>query len=179
LIEGSLGKIQGFVRDATTNQGITNAIITASNPVNGSITQATPFGAHYSLKLPAGTYDVTCAAENYTDATVYAVEIVAGANIEHTFYLQPQPDVISGLTGQKSDKFLLYPNPATDVLFIVGAFSEGSSVIITDQLGKSVMRQELQSDNNQVDVSGLPGGIYLVKITIENGAPFIYKLIIE
>ncbi|MCK9269011.1 MAG: choice-of-anchor J domain-containing protein [Bacteroidales bacterium] len=179
LIEGALGKIQGFVRDATTNYAVTNAIITASNPANGSITQATPFGAHYSLMLPAGTYDVACAAEGYADATVYAVEIVAGANTEHTFYLQPQPDVISGLTGQKSEKFRLYPNPATDVLFIEGGFSEGSSVVITDQLGKALLRQELQSNNNQVDVAGLPGGIYLVKLTIENGAPFIYKLIIE
>jgi hypothetical protein len=73
----------------------------------------------------------------------------------------------------------IYPNPATDVLFIAGEFANGTTVEIYDQLGKSVMRQGLQSDNNQLDVSRLNIGIYMVKITTDKGTPFTYKLIIK
>ncbi|NCA87251.1 MAG: carboxypeptidase regulatory-like domain-containing protein, partial [Clostridia bacterium] len=82
------GKIQGFVRDAITNLSIADAQITATNTDNGAVAMATPFGSHYSLLLPAGTYNVTCSAEGYQTSEAVQIIVEVGQNIELTFYLQ-------------------------------------------------------------------------------------------
>lgn len=84
-----------------------------------------------------------------------------------------------GVGEQEGTSIRIYPNPATDVLFIAGEFATGTYVEIYDQLGKSVMRQGLQSESNQLNVSQLNNGIYMVKIKTETGTPFTYKLIIK
>ncbi|MCK9269012.1 MAG: choice-of-anchor J domain-containing protein [Bacteroidales bacterium] len=84
-----------------------------------------------------------------------------------------------GVGEQEVSTIRIYPNPATDVLFIAGEFAHGTYAEIYDQLGKSVMRQSLQSDSNQLDVSQLNNGVYMVKIATDKKAPFTYKLIIR
>jgi hypothetical protein len=58
----------------------------------------------------------------------------------------------------------VFPNPATNVLFVIGIHS--SDYKIFDALGKLVQVGEL---NDKIDISGLDSGIYILKIQNDKG----------
>ena len=71
-------------------------------------------------------------------------------------------------------KFNLYPNPATNLVNIDLA-TELKSVEIYSLLGHKV----LSSDKNQVDVSGLSKGMYMVRVEDVEGSVSTQKLVVE
>ena len=71
-------------------------------------------------------------------------------------------------------KFNLYPNPATDILNI-SMETELKSVEIYSLLGQKV----LSTDKNQVDVSSLSKGMYMVRVEDVEGSISTQKLIIK
>ena len=62
----------------------------------------------------------------------------------------------------------IYPNPVVDVLKIE-ATSKVSSVQVFDVSGKAVSSFELNAVKNQIDLSKLTPGVYVVNITTEKG----------
>lgn len=62
----------------------------------------------------------------------------------------------------------MFPNPASDVLNIAFPESKGQLEMI-DLRGATVLQQTITSSNANIDVSGIPAGQYLVKITSESG----------
>lgn len=62
---------------------------------------------------------------------------------------------------QRSEKLRLTPNPAKDEVTIIGAWS--SSIYFFDCFGRQVLFKRLGTDL-KLDISGLPCGIYTVKI---------------
>jgi hypothetical protein len=70
----------------------------------------------------------------------------------------------------------IYPNPATDKLFIETK-NEISSWKIIDMQGKQLLQnKKVNNSKTFIDVSGLLSGIYIVEIETENGK-FIHKLV--
>jgi hypothetical protein len=65
----------------------------------------------------------------------------------------------------ETDEPYIYPNPVVDKLYFKN-ISTGARILIYDLQGKMVMTEELSSDN--IDITDLPGGIYLVKINDGN-----------
>ncbi|MCF0207727.1 MAG: T9SS type A sorting domain-containing protein [Bacteroidales bacterium] len=55
----------------------------------------------------------------------------------------------------------VYPNPASQIVTISGV--EGGDVLIVNNLGQIVMTVENASSSQQIDISGLASGTYLVK----------------
>lgn len=176
LIEGGVGKIHGFVRDAVTNLAIDEAMITASNTDNGVMTFMTPFGAYYSLLLPEGFYDVTCSADGYQPFTLQNATVFENMNKAYTFYLQPAGEILTGMGINSNVPFGFYPNPATDQLIVSG--NEMLRVEIISQTGEVVLSSEHLSDQETIDISHLPAGIYVVKMTGETSV-VTKKLIIK
>lgn len=77
--------------------------------------------------------------------------------------------------GQKWNGFKIYPNPVKDVLNI--DFSgDNVSCAIFDMQGKQVL--ELTPGNKQFDVSSLPNGVYVLKVT-DSEKTSTYKVIKE
>jgi multisubunit Na+/H+ antiporter MnhE subunit len=79
--------------------------------------------------------------------------------------------------------FSLYPNPATDKLNVVltNKKAESVSVKVFNNLGQLVKTAQLGTAtdiNNQIDLTGLSSGIYVVKTTVGN-ASSSKKLIIQ
>jgi endoglucanase len=68
--------------------------------------------------------------------------------------------------------FNVYPNPA-DNWIIFSGFTEDVSIKIIDQFGSIKIYQKSVHPNNQVDISGLINGVYMVVVT-ENGLSKIY-----
>ncbi|NCA85193.1 MAG: choice-of-anchor D domain-containing protein [Clostridia bacterium] len=177
FIEGETGKIQGFVRDAITNLSIANAHVTAINSDNGVVATVTPFGSHYSMLLPAGTYSLVGSAEGYQASAPVQLVVVTGQNIEHTFYLQPgQQETLTGIDKMGATPISISPNPATG-RFKITSNGAGSMRII-NQNGRLMMDTKISSNEQIIDVNQLPAGLYLVLITTPTGIK-TEKLILE
>ncbi|WP_405604450.1 endonuclease [Polaribacter sp. Asnod1-A03] len=71
--------------------------------------------------------------------------------------------------------FKMFPNPVANKLYF--NTTEDVSVNIYNLIGKLIQSSEISSTNNNLDVSNLSSGIYLVKIS--NGNQFITKKIMK
>lgn len=70
----------------------------------------------------------------------------------------------------------LYPNPASDQFNITSGNEVIQSVIVRDILGKTIETIEVNGLNQDVNVSNLPKGLYLVEVELETGRA-VQKLI--
>ena len=74
-----------------------------------------------------------------------------------------------------SGTFMVYPNPASDVLHLEGDFENGQ-VSIYDLIGRKVYQGEYQ---NIIEVGQLDDGMYLLNVTTEEGQVINQKFIIR
>jgi hypothetical protein len=74
----------------------------------------------------------------------------------------------------------VYPNPATDMVFVeTDKSSKVSEIVLTDITGKVLIRQNVHNGKNAIDVSGLVNGIYFVKLYESGTISGVTKLIKE
>ena len=74
------------------------------------------------------------------------------------------------------NEFVIYPNPSHNVLFVKTCHGASlqSEYRITNIMGQTLMTGEITSENQQIDVSSLPKGIYF--ITVNNASKiFVIK----
>ena len=163
------GKIQGFVRDAATNIAIDAATIYANSTDDSYQTSETPFGSHYTMMVPEGSYDLSCEATGYLTSEVNGVMVEGDQNTELTFLLMPV-DNVTGIGGQNSTQPGLYPNPFTNVLNISIPNQESQilNVEIRDVQGRLLNKYQPELDNFQLDVSNLKAGFYFYSIQTVN-----------
>ena len=72
-----------------------------------------------------------------------------------------------GIDDIADDGITVYPNPASDFITIVETFHETSHIsdyMIINILGETVLSGEIIADNQQINISSLPNGVYFVKI---------------
>lgn len=72
-------------------------------------------------------------------------------------------------------RITIYPNPSTRIFNIVS--QQNISVEIYDLLGKLVYSQSLTNGTNSIDISNFNTGVYLLKVTDDNGKSESHKLI--
>ena len=65
--------------------------------------------------------------------------------------------------------FKMYPNPVKDN-FVYVSSTQDLDVIIYNVLGKTIETKHVSPNNNKIDVSNLSKGIYLVKLTSDQGS---------
>ena len=147
-----------------------------NNPVRWTITDA---NGNFSFdSLPAGTYGVNPVI---TGLTTYPYYVVLNENTNPAFVKM----IISGLIITATDEhktikqlFKIYPNPANDIITIG---NDGNpdvyQVEIISISGRLLKSQSLLSGNNSFDISDLPSGLYLVKITGNNGNVYQERII--
>lgn len=63
----------------------------------------------------------------------------------------------------------VYPNPASDQLFVSSLSGSIARLDIVSVLGKQVYAKEVHADKCTIDVSSFASGLYLVQVTAENG----------
>tara|TARA_B110000902_G_scaffold199346_1_gene226300 strand:+ start:2335 stop:3159 length:825 start_codon:yes stop_codon:yes gene_type:complete len=74
---------------------------------------------------------------------------------------------------------VMYPNPATNVVSIKFNNTPQLEVTLFDLLGRKVLSKMLQKDHNDIDVSKLAAGTYMVQMKNEKNEILIKNLIIE
>lgn len=75
---------------------------------------------------------------------------------------------VSGIEELGFEQVKIYPNPATDVIYLQGV-EAGSTSELYDITGKLVKREQLMNTNAQVDIKSFPSGIFNLKITNKAG----------
>ena len=84
-----------------------------------------------------------------------------------------------GIEKIAEDDLIIYPVPADNLLQIKSSSGQNiESLSITDQLGRIVLNQSIQSTNSIIDVHQLTPGIYLVTITTSKGS-IVKKIIVQ
>ena len=74
------------------------------------------------------------------------------------------------------NNFVLYPNPAANLLNVKGDFDGEESVTIYNMLGQTVLSNAVFSNDQSIDITSLAKGIYNVYF---NNAKVSYKFIKE
>ena len=62
---------------------------------------------------------------------------------------------------------MIYPNPTNGKLNIAAEYM--TRINITNALGQTIYDQEVDSDNQIIDMTQYEAGVYMVRITTENG----------
>lgn len=77
-----------------------------------------------------------------------------------------------------ADNRLIYPNPASDRVWVEG-FPIGSRIELYDTFGRTVLRSQLTTLRTPLTTSGLPNGLYLLRVVAPDGAERTTKLIVK
>ena len=109
---------------------------------------------------PSATWDMSCdETDAYGETEDYTVNV----------------DGVVGVNDYAVTGFSYYPNPMTDALYIT-AKTDISSVSVYNLLGQEVISKKNFSDG-KVDVSALPAGTFLFRVTFENGSIEDFKVL--
>ncbi len=108
---------------------------------------------------------------------VYTITMTAtsgSSTVQRTFQLTVNPNL--GITDNVKNNFVLYPNPATNVLNVKGDFDSNESITIYNMLGQAVLRKAVSSNNESIDIASLANGVYNIYF---NNAKVTYKFVKE
>lgn len=108
-------------------------------------------------------------------STTYTLSVTDGICEDTALYIVNIIEVL-GIEKSIISKLFIYPNPASDKLFIHHVYSSKPEIIIHDIQGRQVLHKTIDSD--YIDISSLQKGIYSVKL-IDNQNVLINKLIKE
>lgn len=147
-----------------------------NNPVRWTFTD---LAGNYSFdSLPAGNYRVNPVMSGLTSfpSLVDLNENTSPAFVK--MYISGQ--IITGTSEKELAKnmFKIYPNPAHDILNIEMNGSSGaypSEIISTS--GRILKTARIIPGTNKIQISNLPSGLYLIRITDTNGSQCMQKFI--
>ncbi len=113
------------------------------------------------LDTTAGSYAYTCSAQNYEDLA--GTFTIAYTKLSKTITLRStvgvDPSMVSAL------KIGLYPNPATDILFVEGEELAGARIQVINLTGSIQKEEVLASEKSSLSLAGLSDGLYLIHIS--------------
>jgi hypothetical protein len=129
-----------------------------------------------SLKVRFGDCDSTITARpaNETNKGINDPEINSIIN--------KSADEVERMSKMGKDYFLVYPNPANNLLTIYVPMNDktiNKELLITDLMGKVIKQQKIVNSRIEMDVSGLARGGYLVIISGTDNTQQTRKLILH
>ncbi len=98
-----------------------------------------------------------------TSNTCYETDGTTGS--EFNVKVVPCPIVTSIKEHQTAESLVVYPNPATDAISIKHLSESIKNVAVLSIDGKVVKVVENYSENERITLSGLPNGVYMLKVT--------------
>jgi hypothetical protein len=113
-----------------------------------------------------GTKQITISIQsNDPNAPVYTLTVTGTATDISTSVLKPSEQNIT-----------VYPNPTTGILYIDTQQQGTLNVQVLNVQGQTVKKQSLTDDDADLDISALPDGFYVVKITGERSSAVVKVL---
>lgn len=112
----------------------------------------------------------------YFDGTSWNTSSFKGSLMIHPVFGDSTSTVGIKSYAQEKESINMYPNPATDEIFISSA-AKITKIIIADLLGNTLMEEK--TNTKKITVSSLPNGLYLLRTFNTKGSSFTQKLIIS
>ena len=181
----SAGTIAGFSSFGPTSDGRIKPDVCAQGQgayiVNGSTSVGSSNGTSFSSPIMTGA--VACLWQAFPTKT--NAEIIQYIKESGHLYGTPNdqegygiPDfegvynnILSTYNEDSVDDFSVYPNPVNNHVFIKFPFeTKKVEVAIYNVLGKQQLQQLVNNDKPFMDISYLPGGLYILKITDETSS---------
>jgi len=130
-----------------------------------------------ALPLAAGESTTTATHVTYTfsgsESLTLTVQEEGNASNSVTFtYTNPTSNITS-----VSPSFMVYPNPAKDVLYIKNTNNTQSYVLISNIIGQTVKKIELKDQTTKANISDLQSGVYIYTLYENNVVSISKKLI--
>lgn len=118
-------------------------------------TETTELNTLQSLKFPDNLLQL-----NFTSGSVQSYDL---STVSTLYFQQYQTSVDDFLTDD-SQSISVYPNPASNKIFIKNA-SENASLIAVYRIdGTLVLQKQYSGQNESIDISSLTSGIYVLRI---------------
>lgn len=163
----TLGLTMASIANQTVAADATNtytlpSYATLANPITANCNAALAQSPTVGSVLAPGTYTITMTATS------------GASTVIRTFQLTITPSL--GVEDVVKNHFVLYPNPASNVLNIKGDFDSNESITIYNMLGQTILTKAVTSNDESIDIASLSKGIYNVYF---NNAKVAYKFIKE
>ena len=134
------------VQADVNNTYILPSYATLANPItancNATLTQSPAIG----VALAPGDYTITITATSGSSSVVRTFTLTITANL--------------GIEDATKNNFVLYPNPANNVVNIKGEFYSNESITIYNMLGQVVLKKAVISNEESIDITTLANGVY-------------------
>ncbi|MGX7667993.1 beta strand repeat-containing protein [Flavobacterium pedocola] len=150
--------------------GSTTQVISVPVPTDATIEDIVVVGSNIiwypsAADAVAGTNALPAGTILITGSTYYATQTVGGCTSATS--LGVTVTVTLGTSDFDTAAFKVYPNPVTDILNV--SYSENiSDIEVYNTIGQQVMVKTVNQMNATVDMSGLAGGTYFVKVRVDN-----------
>jgi hypothetical protein len=99
---------------------------------------------------------------------VGATNAVGDATKSLTIFID---SIVNNINTFENSPIMVYPNPVSDILYVVNKNQQQMQILLFDFLGREVLNQKV-SGQAEFDISKLPAGIYSIRIqygnTVEN-----------
>tara|TARA_B110000495_G_C22873040_1_gene509140 strand:- start:408 stop:671 length:264 start_codon:yes stop_codon:yes gene_type:complete len=76
---------------------------------------------------------------------------------------------------------IIYPNPSSGLVSVMYSSRNANSIIISDNMGKTIFTQELRNSKNEIllDISNYSLGLYRVSILNKSGEILMSKKLVK
>jgi hypothetical protein len=120
-----------------------------------------------SVLTSIGTYYYTTRFKYNNDPYVYGgYSATGGGYWNGTTNISGKVDVVVGINEPGEIVFRIYPNPASDLIFI--SLKERATVQLFDMTGKRITVREFSDGDQSLDISALKPGIFHLQISAGN-----------
>jgi len=110
---------------------------------------------------------------------IWEIYYVVGSSCQSNSTTAISVNECLGLDSYSAQFFKIYPNPAKEELFIETENQEGADFVITDIIGKIVMRGNIVNEKTNLDINSLSKGSYLIHLQDKNTSEVITKKFVK
>ena len=155
-----------MVTDSITGEPLEADVTILSHDHHGSAVSSHLPAGDYHRPIKGGTYEVTYSCEGYYPKTLTLTVADWETLVQDVQLVSEGYGVEEGGPSTGSGTFTVYPNPTNGVLTVHhSAFRiHHSEFQIANLMGQTVLAGNLTTETQQIDVSGLPQGMYFVTV---------------
>ncbi len=164
-MEQCLNGIHGIVTDSVTGQPLEADVTILNHDHHGSaVSSHLPVG-DYHRPVKGGTYEVMYSREGYYPKT-FTLTVSDGETLVQDVQLVPVGyGLDEGSPSTGSEAITVYPNPTNGIVNVrLPQCDSPTEYRITNLMGQTLMSGQITAENQQIDISNLPQGMYFVSV---------------